>query len=102
MSDVLGPVSFASSEEVFLGRDFATQHNYSEKISGIVDEEIIKVVNKAYKRAEEILSQNREKLDELAALLMEKEKVLADEFESLFTGKKEEPSENEEGTVTEE
>lgn len=86
MSEVLGPVSFASSEEVFLGRDFATQHNYSEKISGVVDEEIIKVVNQAYKKAENILSQNKTKLDRLAALLMEKEKVLANEFEDIFNG----------------
>jgi len=94
MSDVLGPVSFGSSEEVFLGRDFATQHNYSEKISGIVDDEIIKVVNSAYKRAEEILSQNRDKLDALAALLIEKEKISSVEFEELFTGKKEETTED--------
>ncbi len=93
MSDVLGPVSFGSSEEVFLGRDFATHNNYSEKISGIVDEEIIKVVNSAYKRAEEILSQNRDKLDALAALLIEKEKISAAEFEELFTGKKEDIAE---------
>ncbi len=94
MSDVLGPVSFGSSEEVFLGRDFATHHNYSEKISGIVDDEIIKVVNSAYKRAEEILSQNRDKLDALAALLIEKEKISSVEFEELFTGKKEETTED--------
>ena len=94
MSDVLGPVSFGSSEEVFLGRDFATHHNYSEKISGIVDDEIIKVVNSAYKRAEEILSQNRDKLDALAALLIEKEKISSVEFEELFTGKKEETAED--------
>ena len=86
MSDVLGPVSFGSNESVFLGRDFATQHNYSEKIAGIVDEEIIKVVNSAYKKAEDILKEHREKLDKLAALLIEKEKVGADEFERLFTG----------------
>ena len=94
MSDVLGPVSFGSSEEVLIGRDFATQHNYSEKISGIVDDEIIKVVNSAYKRAEEILSQNRDKLDALAALLIEKEKISSVEFEELFTGKKEETTED--------
>ena len=95
MSEVLGPVSFGSNEEVFLGRDFATQHNYSEKISGIVDDEIIKIVNSAYKRAEDILNENRDKLDKLADLLIEKEKVGADEFEALFTG------ENTEETVSE-
>ncbi len=95
MSEVLGPVSFGSNEEVFLGRDFATQHNYSEKISGIVADEIIKIVNAAYKKAENILTENRDKLDTLAALLIEKEKVGADEFEALFTG------ENTEETVSE-
>jgi cell division protease FtsH len=90
-SEKLGPVVYGSDEnEVFLGRDFATQHNYSEKISGIVDEEIIKVINSAYKKAEDILKEHREKLDKLAALLIEKEKVGADEFEKLFTGAEEE------------
>ena len=88
MSEVLGPVSFGSSEEVFLGRDFTAHNNYSEKISGIVDDEIIKIVNSAYAKAEEILKENREKLDILASLLLEKEKVGAEEFEALFTGKK--------------
>ncbi len=100
MSEVLGPVSFGSNEEVFLGRDFTTQHNYSEKISGIVDDEIIKIVNAAYKKAEDILSENRDKLDTLAALLIEKEKVGADEFEALFTNK-EESSDTFEETVDE-
>jgi len=103
MSDVLGPVSFGSSEEVFLGRDFTAHNNYSEKISGIVDDEIIKIVNSAYAKAEEILKENRDKLDKLAALLIEKEKVGAEEFEALFTGKiSEEPVPESEGTVPEE
>ena len=88
MSEVLGPVSFGSNEEVFLGRDFATHHNYSEKISGIVDDEIIKIVNSAYAKAEEILKEHKDILDKLATLLIEKEKVGAEEFEALFTGDK--------------
>lgn len=86
MSDVLGPISLGTHDEVFLGRDFATQHNYSEKISSIVDDEIIKIVNNAYGRAKEILESCRDKLDKVAAALLEKEKISASEFEAIFTG----------------
>ena len=90
MSDKLGPITFgASQEEVFLGRDFGSQRNYSEKIAAEIDEEVKRIVTTGYDKAEELLTANMDKLHTTAKLLLEKEKIDAEEFEEIFTGKKE-------------
>ena len=95
MSDKLGPITFgASQEEVFLGRDFGNQRNYSEKIAAEIDEEVKRIVTTGYDKAEQLLTENMEKLHITANLLLEKEKIDGDEFEEIFTGKKpEQPKE---------
>ena len=91
MSDKLGPITFgASQEEVFLGRDFGSQRNYSEKVAAEIDEEVKKIVVTAYDRAEKILNENMDKLHKTAELLIEKEKIDAEEFDAIFEGSKEE------------
>jgi len=90
MSEKLGPITFgASQEEVFLGRDFGSQRNYSEKIAAEIDEEVKRIVTAGYDKAEELLTTNMDKLHATAKLLLEKEKIDAEEFEEIFTGKKE-------------
>ncbi len=84
MSEKLGPMNFGSNDEVFLGRDFTAHKNYSENTAMIIDEEIKSLVDKAYARAKEILSNNREVLDRIAATLIEKEKLSNTEFEAFF------------------
>lgn len=85
MSDKLGPIVYGSGhDEVFLGRDFTTQRNFSEKIASQIDEEMKRIIDESYKKAEEILSSRMNKLDEVAKLLLEKEKINGKEFESLF------------------
>ena len=85
MSDRLGPISFASdNEEVFLGRDFASKRTYSEEIAGIIDEEIRAVIDSAYKRCEQILTENMDKLHEVAKFLIEKETMEAEDFYAMF------------------
>ncbi len=85
MSDRLGPISYASeNEEVFLGRDFASKRAYSEEIAGIIDEEIKAVVETAYKRCENILNENMDKLHEIAKFLLENETMEAEDFYALF------------------
>ncbi len=85
MSDKLGPIVFGTeNDEVFIGRDFAVQRNYSEKVAAQIDEEIKRVIDTAVKNTKKILEDNREILDKLAALLLEKEKVTGDEFDALF------------------
>ena len=91
MSDKLGPITFGmSQEEVFLGRDFGSQRNYSEKVASEIDEEVKRIVTTAYDKAEELLKQNMDKLHTTAELLLEKEKIDADEFDAIFDEKKEE------------
>ncbi|MCL2355032.1 MAG: cell division protein FtsH, partial [Oscillospiraceae bacterium] len=85
MSDKIGTISFGSGQdEVFLGRDFTQTKNFSEETSGIIDAEVKRIIDMAYKTAEEILSQNRNKLDEVAHRLLEKEKIDGIEFAEIF------------------
>jgi len=88
MSDVLGPIVFGSGhDEVFLGRDFTSQRNYSENIAASIDAEIKNIIITAYNKAEDILKNNFKKLTEVANLLLEKEKINGVEFEAIFTDK---------------
>ncbi len=85
MSDVVGTISYGEGEEVFIGRDFSKSKSFSEKTGQIIDDEVKKLVDKAYEKAEQLLSENLDKLHLVAQTLLEKEKIEADEFESLFT-----------------
>ena len=86
MSDKIGSIMFGSGqEEVFLGRDFAQSKNYSEETAGIIDEETKIIIDKAYNRAVQILSDNIDKLHAVAKVLLEKEKIDSEEFEAIFS-----------------
>jgi cell division protease FtsH len=85
MSDRLGPVSLGRSQGgMFLGRDIAAERDFSEETAAAIDEEVSQLVAEAYRRATEVLSQNRPVLDELAELLVEKETVDAEELQELL------------------
>jgi cell division protease FtsH len=85
MSDRLGPVSLGRSQGgMFLGRDIAAERDFSEETAAAIDEEVSQLVADAYRRATEVLSQNRPVLDELAELLVEKETVDAEELQELL------------------
>ena len=85
MSEKIGSIMFGSGqEEVFLGRDFTQSKNYSEETASLIDEETKKIVDTAYDRAMQILSDNVDKLHAVAAVLLEKEKIDSDEFEAIF------------------
>ncbi len=85
MSERLGAITFGSGqEEVFLGRDFAQQKNFSEETSGLIDEEVKRIIDTAYKRTEDILNANMEKLHKVANVLLEKEKIDGEEFEEIM------------------
>ena len=85
MSERLGTIVFGSGqEEVFLGRDWAQQRNYSEETAGIIDEEVKRIVDKAYQIARQILNENIDKLHIVASILLEKEKIDGEEFEAIF------------------
>ena len=88
MSDKLGPLTFGvNQEEVFLGRDFNNQRNYSEKVAAEIDDEVRSIVIKGYNEAQRILNENIDKLHTTAKILLEKEKIDAKEFDEIFEGK---------------
>ncbi len=85
MSERIGTITLGSSqEEVFLGRDFAQAKEYSEETANLIDEEVKSIIDFAYKKAEEILKANMEKLTKVANVLLEKEKIDGDEFDEIF------------------
>ena len=85
MSEKLGTITFGSGqEEVFLGRDFTTQKNFSEETSALIDSEVKRIIDTAYAKTEEILRTNIDKLHAVAGVLLEKEKIDGDEFKNIM------------------
>ena len=89
MSDVLGPLSYAKEEDhIFLGREIAQHRDYSEDTARKIDEEISRLVQKAYNIAKNVLEENLDILHALADLLLEKETVLGKELDALILSMK--------------
>ncbi len=89
MSDKLGPIVYGSehsSDEVFLGRDFNSSRNYSEKTANEIDEEIRSIVDTAYKHAEKLLRDNIEKLHFIAEYLQKNEIMDGAQFAAVMDG----------------
>ncbi|HAW60698.1 MAG TPA: cell division protein FtsH [Actinobacteria bacterium] len=85
MSDKLGPLTLGQKQkEVFLGRDFATQPDYSPEIAYEIDKEIRRIVDEAWDKARRIIEKERKKLDEIAKNLVEKETLEKGELEKLL------------------
>ncbi len=85
MSKRLGAITYGSGqEEVFLGRDFTQQKNFSEETSGLIDEEVKTIIDTAYQKTVDILNENMEKLHKVAGVLLEKEKIDGEEFAEIM------------------
>ena len=85
MSERLGTITFGSGdEEVFLGRDFTKERNYSEETSGIIDEEVKRIIDTGYQTAVKLLRENMDKLQAVAQVLLEKEKIDGEEFDQIM------------------
>ncbi|ELR98719.1 ATP-dependent zinc metalloprotease FtsH3 [Gloeocapsa sp. PCC 73106] len=85
MSDRLGPVALGRQNgNVFLGRDIASDRDFSDETAAAIDEEVRNLVEQAYRRAKDVLINNRHILDRLAQMLIEKETVDADELQELL------------------
>ncbi|MBT9155149.1 MAG: ATP-dependent zinc metalloprotease FtsH [Firmicutes bacterium] len=85
MSEELGPVTYGEKEEqVFLGRDISRHRNFSETVAHSIDREVRRIVDRCYHQAEEILKNNREKLDLIVTALLERETLKGEEFEALL------------------
>jgi cell division protease FtsH len=87
MSEKLGPLTFGKKDEmIFLGREISEQRNYSDEVAAKIDAEVREIIDRAYQRAKQALLEQREVLDQLATLLIEKETIESEEFETLFAG----------------
>jgi len=85
MSDRLGPVALGRPQgNVFLGRDIMAERDFSEETAATIDDEVRNLVEQAYRRAKEVLVNNRAVLDKLAEMLVEKETVDAEELQTLL------------------
>ena len=85
MSDKLGLVTYGHDDnEVFLGRDFSSTPNYSEKTAAVIDEEIESIVMNQYKKAIELLNGAMPKLHEVAKILFDKEKISGEDFRAIM------------------
>ena len=87
MSEKLGPITFGTgNDEVFLGKDYNHMRNYSEAVACEIDEEVEKIILKAYDRTESILNEHIDKLHAVAKALVEREKIDAEQFKILMEG----------------
>lgn len=87
MSDKIGNFFLGGSQEVFLGRDFQSQHSYSESLAGKIDEEIKSILDTCYENAIKLLTENRAILDNMVKVLFEKETIYTAEVDALMSGK---------------
>ena len=86
MSEKLGTIAYGNeSDEVFIGRTMAQARSYSEEVAGLIDEEVKTIVDRAYARCEEILSQCRKELELTAQYLLVHETMSGAEFSKVFT-----------------
>lgn len=84
MSDKLGPLQFGQSQgQVFLGRDFNSEQNYSDAIAHEIDMEVQRFIKESYERAKKILTENRDKLELIAQTLLEIETLDAEQIKHL-------------------
>jgi cell division protease FtsH len=85
MSERLGPVALGRQNgNVFMGRDIASDRDFSDSTASAIDDEVKKLVDQAYQRAKQVLVENRAVLDKLADMLVEKETVDADELQEIL------------------
>ena len=83
----LGAISFGGdNDQVFLGRDLTTQRNCSDDTAAKIDAEIKRIIDEAYARAKVILEEHKQELVKVSDYLIEREKLSADEFDSIMKG----------------
>ncbi len=92
MSENLGPLTFGKKEEqIFLGKELAQHKDYSESTAILIDNEIKRIVTECYERARQIILENKDPLQRIAAALLEREVLEADEVARLYKGDELEP-----------
>jgi cell division protease FtsH len=95
MSDNLGPLTFGKREEqIFLGREIAQHRDYSELTAQKIDEEVRSIVTGGYERATKLIKDNLDTLHRMAAALLEKETLDAEDIDKIMADGKEPPKED--------
>ena len=85
MSEKLGPMAYGKNREnVFMGRDFGHQRDYSEQVAYEIDEEIKSIVDERYELAKKLLTENRDMLEAISKELLDKETIDEKEFEEIM------------------
>jgi cell division protease FtsH len=91
MSEKLGPRVLGRNQDMpFLGREMASEPDYSEEISRLIDDEIFAVIDHAHTRARKVLEEHADELHKLSAILIERETIDKDQFLRLLAGESEE------------
>ncbi len=91
MSERLGPRVFGHDRgQPFLGREFSSEPDYSDEIAREIDDEIRRMVEESHQTAKDILTENRESLERISKILLERETIDAEQFVQLLAGKSEE------------
>jgi cell division protease FtsH len=85
MSEKIGVIAYGEDgDEVFIGRDLAHTRGYSETVASTIDGEIKRIIDECHEKARKMILEHKDVLERCAQLLLEKEKINRDEFESLF------------------
>lgn len=96
MSEKLGPILYGGGDqEVFIGRDMGHVKDYSEKTASAIDDEIYEMITNAYRKTEQILNDNMDKLHEVAHYLIKHEKMSGEDFDAMMNGTFVYPTEDE-------
>ena len=86
MSEKIGHVFLGGDSEVFIGKDWGHQRNYSEGVASNVDEEIRRILEEQHDRAKQVIIENDAALERVVKALLEYERITGEEFEKLFNG----------------
>ncbi len=87
MCEHLGTVSYTGGDELFIGRDYQSTKSYSEKVAGIIDDEVKAIIDKAYDRCSEILQRDADKLNQIVEFLLKNETMSGKQFVQCMEGK---------------
>ena len=88
MSEKMGPLTYGTKEEqVFLGKDFSQQKNFSDQTAKLIDQEVKALVMSGYEKAREIITEHRDSLEKMALALLDRETLNASEVKDIIDGK---------------
>ena len=86
MSEKIGPVNYGGDDQIFVGRDYQTRTSYSEAMAKLIDEEVENLIKAAHEKAVNTLKENKDLLDRMARVLVERETIYSDEVQMLVDG----------------